>query len=122
MFARTFRYWEIVELARKLTLTGLISVFNRGSITQTVLATLVSFFFFASSIRQQPFDNMQLNWIKCYSEFQIFGILLVCVVLQTDANVRISARAKESINLAYYESQASLHITPGNTTVAEATI
>jgi len=76
-------YWECVELFRKLILSGLISVFQRGSISQTVLATLISFMFFALSFHAQPFNTARLNAIKICSEFQIYGILLTCVVLQT---------------------------------------
>jgi len=48
-----------------------------------VLATLISFMFFALSFHAQPFNTARMNAIKICSEFQIFGILLACVVLQT---------------------------------------
>jgi len=76
-------YWEVVELSRKLILTGFISVFQRGSIAQTVVATLLSFFFFAFSLREQPFAARHLNVIKVATEIQLFVVLLCCVVLQT---------------------------------------
>jgi hypothetical protein len=78
-------YWEVVELSRKLILSGLISLVNRGSIAQTVLATLISFFFFAFTVRAQPYNSTRLNMLKVFSEFQMFGVLLICVVLQTHA-------------------------------------
>jgi len=93
-------YWECVELFRKLILSGLISVFQRGSIAQTVLATLISFMFFAISFHAQPFNTARLNAIKICSEFQIFGILLACVVLQT--HQKGSRIATEPIGLAGY--------------------
>ena len=77
-------YWEVVELSRKLILSGLITLVHRGSIAQTVLATLISFFFFAFAVRAQPYRHRRLNILKVLSEFQLFGILLVCVVLQTN--------------------------------------
>jgi hypothetical protein len=76
-------YWEAIELARKLFLSGLIAMFRRGSTAQTVLATVVAFAFFALTVRHQPFNVARLNQIKMFTEFQIFGILLSCVVLQT---------------------------------------
>ena len=48
-----------------------------------MLATLLSFMFFALSFHAQPFNTTRLNVIKICSEAQIFGILLACVVLQT---------------------------------------
>ena len=62
---------------------GFIGLFRKGSIAQVVLATLISLFFFAVTVREQPFELRRLNLIKIFSEFQVFGVLLVCVVLQT---------------------------------------
>ena len=50
-----FFYWELVELGRKLILSGLIGLFGRGTVAQTVLACSVAFFFFAAFYRAQPF-------------------------------------------------------------------
>jgi hypothetical protein len=74
---------EVIELSRKLVLSGLIGLFQRGSIAQTVLAPLVSFFFFSTTVRAQPFALRHLNIIKVMSEIQLFVILLCCVMLQT---------------------------------------
>ena len=62
---------QVVELARKLLLAGLIGVAGRGSILQAVVATLISFAFFAVSFREMPFDTTRLNLIKIISEFQM---------------------------------------------------
>ena len=43
---------------------------------------LISFYFFAISFKQQPFEKPTLNRIKAFSEFQIFAILAVCVIIQ----------------------------------------
>ena len=63
---------QVVELARKLLLAGLIGVAGRGSILQAVVATLISFAFFAVSFREMPFDTARLNLIKIISEFQMW--------------------------------------------------
>jgi hypothetical protein len=79
-------YWEVVELGRKLVLSGLIGLFGRGTIAQTFAATLLSFLFFAFSVHMQPYKQPKMNLIKAFTEFQIFGVLLVCIILQTDAS------------------------------------
>ena len=63
---------EVVELSRKLILAGIIGLVQRGSIAQTVLATLISFLYFAWTVRAMPFKNSSLNWIKIFSEFQLY--------------------------------------------------
>jgi len=55
---------------------------GRGSVAQSAVATLISFAFCALSFREQPFDKPRLNHVKIFSEFQIFGILLVCLIVQ----------------------------------------
>jgi hypothetical protein len=47
------------------------------------VATLVSFMFFAVAYHERPFESSRLNFVKTCSEFQLFGILLICVVLQS---------------------------------------
>lgn len=80
-----YYYWEVVELGRKLLLTGLIGVIGRGTIAQSVAATSITFVFFALAFKHQPYEDPALNFIKIVSELQIFGLLLICVVLQTNA-------------------------------------
>jgi hypothetical protein len=76
-------YWEVVELFRKLVLSGLIGLFGRGTIGQSFFATICCFIFFALSFKHWPFNTMRLNVIKVASEFQLFCILLICTILQT---------------------------------------
>ena len=85
-YKREFWYWEVVELGRKLILSGLIGLFGRGTIAQNFAAVVISFFFFALSVYAQPFTTDNMNRIKVFGEFQIFGVLLVCIILQTDKN------------------------------------
>jgi hypothetical protein len=82
-------YWELVEFARKLLLSGLLVLFRQGSVAQTVFATFIAFFFFAAHIRAQPFKKMALNVVKAYSEAIIFGVIVLCTVQQT---VEVSSR------------------------------
>merc|ERR1711865_711342 len=49
------------------------------------LATCLSFFFFALSVKEQPYNAQHLNVVKIYSKIQLFGIMLILVVLQTDS-------------------------------------
>ena len=75
-----------MELVRKLILAGLIGLIGRGTVLQTVVATLISFMFFALAFREMPYSTRRLNLIKVLSEFQLFLILLLCVVLRTNMN------------------------------------
>lgn len=41
-------------------------------------------FFFALSLHCRPYESHKLNVVKLCSEFQIFGVLLICIVLQVN--------------------------------------
>lgn len=60
-------------------------MFRRGSVAQTFLATMISFFFFAFVFHEMPFRSPSLNLLKICSELQLFVILLVCLILQVEA-------------------------------------
>jgi hypothetical protein len=66
-------------------MAGLIGLVGRGTIVQVFLATLISFFFFASALKEMPFQSSRMNKIKIFSEAQLFIILFTAALLQTDA-------------------------------------
>jgi hypothetical protein len=71
-----------VEFSRKLIMSGLLGLVGRGSIGQAVLAVVISFIFFAIAFKFQPFTSQRLNFLKICSEAQLFGILVMCLVIQ----------------------------------------
>ena len=66
-------------------LSGMIGIIGRGAVAQTVIGTLISFYFFALSYRECPFKKNALNQVKIFSEFQLFCILLVCTTIQANS-------------------------------------
>ena len=92
---------QVVELTRKLILTGLIGLVGRGSVAQAVAGLGISFYFFAISTRYQPFVKPTLNKIKAFSEVQIFAILGISVVIQT-ANVGADFDSEEAVTIDHY--------------------
>lgn len=67
------------------SMAGLIGLFGRGTIIQVFMATLISGAFFAAALREMPFRSSKLNYVKIFSEAQLFIILLTAMLLQTDA-------------------------------------
>jgi hypothetical protein len=78
-----FWYWEVVELLRKLMLSGILSLVGRGSIAQATLGTTITFVFFALHLRVMPYKSVTLNFTKAVSEVQLFVVLLMSVLLQS---------------------------------------
>ena len=82
-FKPKYWFWEVVELFRKLLLTGILSLVGRGSIAQAALGTVISFAFFALHLRLLPYKSTTLNVTKAVSEIQMFAVLLLSVILQS---------------------------------------
>ena len=78
-FEPKYWFWEVVELFRKLFLSGILSLFGRGSIAQAVLGSMISFSFFGLHLRLLPYKSHTLNVIKGVSEVQVFAVLLLSV-------------------------------------------
>jgi hypothetical protein len=76
------RVLQVVELSRKLIMSGLLGLVGRGSIGQAVLAVVLAFIFFAIAFKFQPFTNGWLNFLKICSEAQLFAVLVLCLVIQ----------------------------------------
>ena len=100
-----------MELARKLLLSGLISVVGRGTVVQAATAAMISFFFFALSVKVEPFKSRALNGIKILSEVQLFVVLLVCVILQTQGT-RLDAEMITTAGYGAIQKVATLVIVP----------
>lgn len=66
-------------------MAGLIGLVGRGTIIQVFMATLISGAFFAAALKEMPFESPKLNYVKIFSEAQLFIILLTAMLLQTDA-------------------------------------
>eukprot|EP01051_Picozoa_sp_SAG22_P008615 SAG22_NODE_666_length_8013_cov_2.524640_7_plen_1400_part_00 len=94
-------YWELVELARKLCLTGLIGLLGRGSVAQTIAASFVAAMFSFAHCWAQPFVASNLNMVKACSEFIILAVLVVCIVQQTYAAAD-DFNAEETITMDDY--------------------
>ena len=82
-FKPKYWFWEVVELFRKLLLSGILSLVGRGSIAQAALGTVISFAFFALHLRLLPYKSPTLNVIKAVTEIQIFAVLQLSVILQS---------------------------------------
>ena len=63
-------------------------MWSGGGLAQAFVATLIAFWFFAISFKEQPFKKGSLNKIKSFSEFQLFAVLLVLTVMQSNSAVK----------------------------------
>jgi hypothetical protein len=104
-------FWEVVELFRKLLLSGILSLVGRGSIAQAVLGTAISFAFFALHLTLLPYKSPTLNVIKAASEIQMFAVLQLSIVLQSH-NVGFDSEVVSVDDYGVMQTVATVLIAP----------
>merc|ERR1711871_201975 len=81
-YAAAFFFWEIWDLIRKISLSGLLIFFNRGSIGQIVVAMLIALGALQLQLGIMPFESIQANYIQTMSFMCIFFTLLGALLLK----------------------------------------
>eukprot|EP01043_Picozoa_sp_COSAG02_P043076 COSAG02_NODE_3721_length_6323_cov_3.825353_2_plen_1317_part_00 len=104
-------YWEIVELMRKLLLSGILSLVKRGSIAQAMLGTVIAFAFSVVHVKLEPYKSSTLNFAKTVAEIQLFVVLLTSVVLQQH-NVGFGAEVITVDDYGMVQTVATVAIVP----------
>ena len=65
--------WELVELIRKLLLTGVLIFFLGGTVTQTWFGAFVSLVFMLANTRFQPYAELELDHMSFVSQARAAG-------------------------------------------------
>ena len=89
-YAPQFFMWEIFDLVRKLILSGVMIFFNRGSVTQIVVAMILSMTFLQAQVRLHPYAFGIANTCQLISfnsiTFTLFGALLLKVKMNAQSD------------------------------------
>jgi hypothetical protein len=80
-------YWDVVEMLRKVCLTGIICVVQRGSLLQLVLGAVLSLISLAASAWCQPYKSRAANAFKLATETSILITLILCMLLKYPADI-----------------------------------
>ena len=85
-----FWYWEVVELVRKLVLTGVFVVVLHGSLAQLAMATLVMAAFTLAVAYLEPYAEKhpgdRVGAIAVFTHAQLFAVFFMSLVLKAVAN------------------------------------
>jgi hypothetical protein len=80
-YGPVFFFWEIWDLVRKLTMSGLLIFFDKGSADQLSLAILFSTLALVFHTRMFPYSDMSANWIQlsvlASLQLTLFGSLVL---------------------------------------------
>lgn len=77
-------YWEIVETANRLLLTGVLVVISQGSGAQVIVGTMVSVFFLKVTDVWCPYIDSKVQTLREICQWQIFFVFFLALVLKAD--------------------------------------
>lgn len=78
-----WKYWELFECFRKVTLVGAFIIFGQGSIEQLLIGMTVCAVSIAVYNNIKPYDTWQNNMLQQVCQFNIFNTLLSGLILRT---------------------------------------
>ena len=77
-----YRYWEIFECGRKVTLVGFFILFGQGSLEQMLAGMTVCVASIAIYHNLKPYDTWQNNMLQQVCQFNIFATIMSGLVLR----------------------------------------
>merc|ERR1712196_565883 len=87
-----FYWWEVLEMSRKLLLTGAILFLGPGSTAQLAVAMLVASYYMASHIKCQPFGSDDDDFIQSVSLVSsVLTLTLALLLIINSATLVIGA-------------------------------
>jgi hypothetical protein len=78
------RYWELIELGRKLVLNGFLVLCNQGTILQLTVALVVVLIHLMAIIYAKPMLHISNNSFYPYTTFLLFVVFLATILLQVE--------------------------------------
>jgi hypothetical protein len=77
-------YWEIIETAQRLLLTGILVLVGQGSAVQIIVGSLLTLVFMQIYQTIQPYADPFILPIKVVSQWQIFFVFYITLLLKAD--------------------------------------
>jgi hypothetical protein len=79
-----FWWWEILETAQRLLLTGILVLIAQGSAIQIVVGALLTLSFLYLYARYEPFQDEFVLTIKILSYWQIFFVFWIALLIKAE--------------------------------------
>ena len=78
-------WWEVIEMFRKLLLTGVLVMVGSGTSAQVLFGILVSLVYLVFVLKKAPYQDNLDNWLQFFSSFTVVLTLQLAFALKTDS-------------------------------------
>jgi hypothetical protein len=76
------RYWEVLEMARKLLLSSAVLLFEKGTSMQIAVATVLSVVFLIAHALYEPFEKPADNRLQTLALASLFGTYFIGLLIK----------------------------------------
>jgi len=76
------RYWEVLEMGRKLLLSSAVLLFEKGTSIQIAVATVLSVAFLIAHTLYEPFENPADNRLQTLALASLFGTYFIGLLIK----------------------------------------
>merc|ERR1712070_61008 len=83
-YVAVYFLWEVWDLGRKLALSGALIFFNRGSVSQLLVAMVIALFALELQLRMMPYKSLMANIIQVAAFNAILLNLVGAMLLKVD--------------------------------------
>ncbi len=85
-YKKSFWYWEVIEMIRKMLLTGGMVLVAPGSSSQILWAEIVCLIYLLLVLKAAPFQNNTDDWLAFAASLQLFFVFMSAFALKTDSS------------------------------------
>ena len=100
-YEEEFWYWELIEMFRKIILTGAIIAIGNGKSIQIIIALLVQFLYILSINRFAPFKEDRDDFVQFIASVQLFFTLLAGLIIKLRVNNSVEGADAAAENDTY---------------------
>ena len=83
-YSPKYFYFEVVDFTRKLLLTGILMIVDRGTIGQILLGIIITFAFATATAVIQPYADRRANQMRILADVSLFFTLQCILLLHAD--------------------------------------
>ena len=92
-------YWDLIEILRRLLMTAILGVIERGSVKQIMIAFFMAFAFFLIHQRMKPYLDEKTNNLAKFGHMQqMFTLFIAYCVRNRSLDPHNSSEAKDIID------------------------
>ena len=104
-YKERFYYWDVIEMNRKMVMTGGLILVGAGSSAQLFIAQWLTLIYMLLVLKLAPFRSLHDDWLSFVMSLQIMVTLMLAFALKTKGNNKSISTPTSKIDEGAYEDE-----------------